>query len=74
MDIKTKAELISTLPPFMPVFSDCSKKSPEFLPEINPKKNGLNISGKGGKYFGEGRYSLKVYSAQVKYSGFSVAL
>ncbi len=62
MDIKAEAGFISSIPPLKPVYSDLSTKSPELLPAINPKKNGLNISDKDGKYFGEGRDYLKVYT------------
>ena len=56
--MKADAGSTSLVPPLNAVLSDCSEESPEFLPEINPNKNGLNISDRGGKYFGEGRSSL----------------
>lgn len=76
MDNKAKAELIRIILPYITVYSDCSEESPEFLSEINPKKNGLNITGKDRKYFGKERDSLKLFNNESQSSclGLSVAL
>ncbi|MBK8550972.1 MAG: hypothetical protein IPL53_07905 [Ignavibacteria bacterium] len=58
MDINAEAGLIGLIPPLTAVFTDYGEESPGFLPAINPNKNGLNISERDGKYYGEGSNPL----------------
>jgi hypothetical protein len=64
---KEETASISIILPHAVVLSDGIEDSPEFLPEINPKKNGLKISDKSLENYGEGRSFLRVCCKKSNY-------
>lgn len=68
MKMNTETGSISLIPPLTAVLIDCIEDTPGFLPEIDPHKNGLNISSKDRKYFGEGRISLNLINSNFDLS------
>lgn len=66
MDINAVAGLIGIIPPLTAVSTDYGEESPGFLPAINLNKNGLNISERDGKYFGEGSNPLNITMRKFK--------